>query len=128
MPISDEQFEQLAREVRQLTGTVTEYTVVTRRHISEQGRVADRIDRMLIDHESRLRGVEKWQAGWESRLPARMLDAGQVESDIESLQREVGTIRTTLARYAGGVLAIWAVAQVIVVPGVQALWRYAFGG
>lgn len=124
MPITDDQFDTLSKEVRELTREVTRYTTVTHRHMAESEKTNRHLDRLIADHEHRIRTLEAWKAGSEPRLPDRVLDADKVEGDIEALQRDLHAIREKLARYGGAVVVIWAVAQVVIVPGVQALWKY----
>ncbi|MBI1369038.1 MAG: hypothetical protein GC162_10340 [Planctomycetes bacterium] len=120
--------EEMRHDIRDLTRQVTEYTTVTRRHIAEAEKLDRKVDRMLEDHEGRLKSLEVWRGGVDRSLPTKLIDGAQIEADIDRLDADVVAIKTTLAKYGGIALAIWTVAQFVAAPAMQALWKVAFGG
>jgi hypothetical protein len=103
--------EELTRSVHSLALEVREYTTVTRRHLSEQDARNRQVGRLLEDLDKRVRTVERDHAVLARRVPERLTDGSEIESDLDGLRAEVGRMRLSLARWtgvgiAGGVICV----------------------
>ena len=118
-----ERHEQLAGELRDALGgmarTLTEYTVVLERHINEEERNGRRVDKLIDDHEKRLRDVEEWQVATAAKLPAWIDDAEDLKSDVSQ-------IKLRMAKWIGIATACLVLAQLTVVPVIQGAVKALF--
>ena len=120
--------EDTREEVRELMKQVIEYTTVTRRHIAEQERIDRRVAGITDDHERRIGELEVWRGGIDRVMPKTMLDGGAIEKRLKSVESGQAAIDRKLAKYGGMALAIWGIAQVVVTPLMQFVWKFTLGG
>lgn len=114
-------------QLSEISKLLTEYITVTRRHIAEQEKVNRHLEKLIEDHEGRLRRIEQWRERTEAKLPKRMLEAEAIEQADAATDEEVVTIKKTLAKWGGIALGLWVAAQIVLQPLIQALWRWAVG-
>lgn len=113
MSPTDDQYTELAKDLRAATSQLTQTTTVLQQHIVEQRGINKRMDRITGDSELRLRKMENWAAGIQERLPANLVDADEIAHDVEQIENKVARIETKLdglalkvAKWSGGIAAM----------------------
>ncbi len=132
----------LRREWTKMSTDIAGLTAVVRQSVQSQHQINGKLDRMMDDHELRLREVEKFKIDLAARLPVRLLSAENIEKHLQQqdmniekhLQQQdlriseqsgkIDGINKTLAKWGGVFVAVSAIIQAVV-PFISKLF---FGG
>jgi len=109
------------KEIHDLSNTVTQYTTVTRRHLEQQQQTNDHLQRIVDQHDGRIRHLEQHKAVLDATLPNN-------EQRIKDVEEQVKLINRTLGKYAAAVGGGVVVVNLVAPPLLRALWQLAFGG
>ncbi len=152
-PISDDQarrlherIDEVGRDVSSMAAEQAKMNAVVIESRKTQSVMLGKLERVTNVHDERLREVETWKAAIDARLPDKLIAAPDIEQHlrrqderISAVQSEVGkridrldssvsSIKTTIARWAGGAVVVLFLAQHVVVPLVVKAFVAMFGG
>jgi len=137
-----EQVEKLRDGTTRMHAEMAALTVVIRQSVASQNQINGKLDRLMDDHEMRLRAVETFKVDLNARLPMRLMSAELIEKYLKEQDKKISDqtlrlelmaadmtgkidgITKTLAKWGGVFIAIYTIAQFSVPP----LIKWAFGG
>jgi len=126
-----ERLEAMRDESVKTRTDVATLTTVVRESIVNQRQINGKLDRLMDDHEVRIRSLETSRTEIIARLPARMIGAEKIEQHLQTQDAKIDAqglkidaINSTLAKWGGVIAVLSIVAQLAGPP----LIKLIFGG